>query len=166
MHGRLIYSQLIINQLYDCGAMEFVDPYESIGFHCSLTYRAFARALGLRLHSSGIKPSQFFALSHLVALGPIPQGELAAYLSTSAVSVVKLIDRMERDGWVMRKQNALDRRIKEVSLTEKAKALWKELAVHARSVIDQAHRNISRKEIEELKDVLRRIRNNLENPAG
>jgi MarR family transcriptional regulator, transcriptional regulator for hemolysin len=142
--------------------MDFVDPYESIGFHCSLTYRAFARALENRLHKSGIKPAQFFALSHLMALGDMPQGELAGYLSTSAVSVVKLIDRMERDGWVVRKQSTEDRRVKNVSLTEKAKAVWKELTVHARSVIEQAHGGISEEEIERTKNILSKIRKNLE----
>lgn len=142
--------------------MDIVDPYESVGFHCSLTYRAFARTLENRLAETGIKPAQFFALSHLMALGPMPQNELAAYLSTSAVSIVKLIDRMERDGWVVRKPYAEDRRIKQVALTEKAKAVWKSLAKQGRSVIEEAHRGISLTEIEAIKEVLSRIRRNLE----
>ncbi len=142
--------------------MDIVDPYESIGFHCSLTYRSFARALESRLQETGIGPAQFFALSHLMALGPIPQGELAAYLSTSSVAIVKMIDRMERDGWVRREPSSEDRRIKLVFLTMKAKAIWKELTVHARSVIDQAHQGISKKEIDTLKQLLGKVRQNLE----
>ncbi len=141
--------------------MDTVDPYESIGFHCSLTYRSFARALENRLQETGIKPSQFFALSHLMALGAIPQGELAAHLSTSAVSVVKLIDRMERDGWVERKPSSEDRRVKLVFLTPKAKSIWKDLTVHARSVIEQAHRGISEKDLAKIKRILSKIRKNL-----
>lgn len=141
--------------------MDTVDPYESIGFHCSLTYRSFARVLENRLHETGIKPSQFFALSHLIALGAMPQGELAAYLSTSSVTVVKLIDRMERDGWVVRKPSAEDRRVKQVFLTKKAEAQWKDLTVIARSVIEQAHQGITKKEINTIKKILNKIRNNL-----
>ncbi len=141
--------------------MKTVDPYESIGFHCSLTYRAFAQVLEKRLHETGIRPSQFFALSHLIALGAMPQSELAAHLSTSSVTVVKLIDRMERDGWVVRKPNLEDRRVKMVSLTKKAEEKWEDLAVDARSVIDQAHKGITKKEINTVKNILSKIRSNL-----
>jgi MarR family transcriptional regulator for hemolysin len=141
--------------------MDTVDPYESIGFHCSLTYRSFARALENRLRETGIKPSQFFVLSHLIALGAMPQGELAAYLSTSPVTIVKLIDRMERDGWVVRKPSVEDRRVKQVFLTKKAEAQWKDLTVIARSVIEQAHRGLAKKEINTVKNILNKIRNNL-----
>lgn len=141
--------------------MDTVDPYESIGFHCSLTYRSFARVLENRLHEAGIKPSQFFALSHLIALGAMPQVELAAYLSISSVTVVKLIDRMERDGWVVRKPSIEDRRVKQVFLTKKAEAQWKDLTVIARSVIEQAHQGITKNEINTVKKILNKIRKNL-----
>ena len=141
--------------------MDTVDPYESIGFHCSLTYRAFASLLENRLNETGIKPSQFFALSHLTALGPMPQNELAGYLSTSSVTVVKLIDRLERDGWVVRKPRIEDRRVKEIHLTKKAKDQWKDLAVIARSVIEQAHIGVTKNELNTVKAILKQIRNNL-----
>ena len=153
---------LTINHLTKRCLMDNVDPYESIGFHCSMTYKSFAHALEKRLQGTGISPTQFFALSHLTALGPMPQVELAGYLSTSAVSVVKLIDRMERDGWVIRRPSPEDRRVNQVFLTKQAKAIWKELTVHARSVIEQAHKGISKPEIEVIKKTLRRIRENLE----
>lgn len=138
------------------------DPYESIGFHCTLTLRSFTRALETRLHKTGISPAQFIALAHLTALGTMPQRELAAHLSTSPVSVVKLIDRMERDGWVERQPSAEDRRIKLVVPTEKATAIWSELTALARATIEQAYRGISEKEINTCKKTLRRIRKNLE----
>lgn len=141
--------------------MDSVDPYESIGFHCSLTYRAFAKVLEDRLHGMGIKPSQFLALSHLTALGPMSQGELASFLSSSSVTVVKLIDRMERDGWVVRKQSEEDRRIKLLYLTRKANKQWRDLTAIARSVIQQAHKGITEDEIDTLKKLLKKIRNNL-----
>ena len=114
-----------------------------------------------RLNKTGISPSQFFGLSHLMALGPLPQGELAAYLSTSSVSVVKLIDRLERDGWVVRKPSAEDRRVKLVVPTKKAHRIWKGLTTHARSVINQAHSGISEKKLKSVKITLSKIRDNL-----
>lgn len=137
------------------------NPNESIGFHCSITYRAFARALEKRLNDTGISPAQFIALAHLTALGAMPQMELASYLSTSPVSVVRLIDRMERDGWVERHPSEEDRRVKLVVPTAKAAAIWSELEAHARAFVEHAYRGISNKEIEEVKNTLRRIRENL-----
>lgn len=142
--------------------MDIFSPNESVGFHCSITYRSFARALEDRLHETGVSPAQFFALAHLMAIGTMPQVELAAHLSTSPVSVVKLIDRMERDGWVERRPSAEDRRVKLIVPTSQAKAIWSELKVHARSIVKQAHVGISQKEIEMTKKTLRKIRKNLE----
>lgn len=138
------------------------DPWESIGFHCSLTYRAFAGALEKRLGKTGISPAQFIALAHLTALGAMPQAELSEYLSTSPVSVVRLIDRMERDGWVERKQSAEDRRIKQVVPTAKAEAIWSELTALVRKFIKHAYQGISEEELDMVKKTLRRIRENLE----
>ncbi len=142
--------------------MTAFDPRDSIGFHCSLTYRAFARNLDKLLQGTGVSPAQFFALAHLTVLGAMPQSELAAHLSTSPVSVVKLIDRMERDGWVERQPSPLDRRINQVVLTSQAKAVWSDLKGQATSVVKQAYKGISEKEIDRLKKTLRRIRKNLE----
>ncbi len=142
--------------------MNRFDPWESIGFHCSLTYRTFVSAFEKRLNKTGIRPAQFFALSHLKALGPMPQAELAAYLTTSPVSVVRLIDRMERDGWVERKPSPEDRRIKLVAPTAKAEAIWSELTDLMKEFIDHAYRGISEDELEGVKKTLRRIRDNLD----
>lgn len=138
------------------------DPYKSIGFHCTLTLRSFTRSLEKRLRNTGISPAQFIALAHLTALGAMPQAELAAHLSTSPVSVVKLIDRMERDGWVERQPSANDRRIKQVVPTAQAAAIWSELTAHAQALIEQAYRGISEEELDTLKVTLRKIRENLE----
>jgi len=142
--------------------MDIFNPNESVGFHCSITYRSFARALEGRLHKTGVTPAQFFALAHLMAIGTMPQSELAAHLSTTPVTVVKLIDRMERDGWVERRLSAEDRRVKLIVPTSQAKAIWNELTVHARAIVKQAHAGISKKEIEIVKKTLSKIRKNLE----
>ena len=155
-------NMLTINMLANIGdTMTGFDPNESIGFHCSLTYRAFAQALSISLSETGISSAQFIAIAHLKALGPLPQSELAGYLSTSSVSVVKLIDRMEKDGWVQRKPSLEDRRIKLVVLTEKATSVWESLSVHAQELVKQAYKGISRKEIDSIKRTLGKIRKNL-----
>lgn len=137
------------------------DPNESIGFHCALTYRAFLQGLDKRLQGTGISPAQHIALAYLTAFGPMAQSQLAAELSITPVSVVRLIDRMERDGWVERQPSTEDRRVKLVIPTAKAEAAWDTLKEHAEGIVNQANRGIPEEDIARVKETLRRIRENL-----
>ncbi len=82
--------------------MERLDPQESLGFHCSLTVKAFMSALERKLKAMGVSKAQFLALEHLIASGPLSQSELAERLSITPATGVRLVDRMERDGLVKR----------------------------------------------------------------
>ncbi|NCO53115.1 MAG: MarR family transcriptional regulator [Deltaproteobacteria bacterium] len=141
--------------------MSRFDPYQSLGFHCSLTLKAFVADLARRLEGTGVSPAQFRVLAHLMASGPRAQNELCELLSISAPSAVKLIDRMERDGWVAREIDAADRRVKRVVPTERTTAVWDELSVHSRELLEQAYAGIDPLEIDMTKKILARVRRNL-----
>lgn len=140
---------------------EEFSPWESLGFHCLLTYRAFRAALERRLENSKISSTQFIALAHLVALGPLPQADLAAQMGITPASAVRLVDRMARDGWVRREADPQDRRVNRIVLTEKAHESWKELSRQPRSLLQQAYQGIDRREIDAAIGVLRAVRRNL-----
>jgi DNA-binding MarR family transcriptional regulator len=72
--------------------MSRLDPFESIGFHCSLTFRAFTHVLEMKLKATGVSSAQFVALAHLVALGPLSQSELVSRLSITPATCARLID--------------------------------------------------------------------------
>jgi hypothetical protein len=57
------------------------DPYESLGFHCNMTFKAFFGALEENLRGTGVSPAQFVALAQLIACGPLSQAELVSRLS-------------------------------------------------------------------------------------
>jgi MarR family transcriptional regulator for hemolysin len=141
--------------------MERLDPYESLGFHCTLTLKSFVESLGENLKGTGVSPTQFIALAHLVAIGPICQTDLAGRLSITPPSAVRLIDRMERDKWVVRKTSPDDGRVKLVAPTGNAIRIWDELSKAGRAVINKAYQGIHPAEIEMVKRVLERIRFNL-----
>ena len=109
-------------QLGEC--MPRLDPYESLGFHCGLTFKAFISSIEKRLRGTGVSPAQHLALAHLVALGPLSQTELVERLSITKATGVRLIDRMERDGWVVREADLEDGRIKRVVPTQRATEVW------------------------------------------
>lgn len=141
--------------------MRRLDPYESLGFHCNLTLKAFVAALEDRLKGTRLSPAQFLALAHLTALGALSQSALSNLLSITHATTVRLVDRMERDGWVTRQSDPDDGRANRVVLTEEAVKAWEEVSQTARAMLDQAYQGIHPAEIETVKRVLERVRRNL-----
>ena len=141
--------------------MPRLDPHESLGFHCNLTLKAFIAALEVKLEGTGVSPVQHIALAHLTALGPLSQAELADRLMITPATAVRLVDRMERDGWVVRQSDPEDGRVKRVVMTEKAAEVWESVSRAARDLLDQAYKGVHPAEIETVKRVLERVRRNL-----
>jgi DNA-binding MarR family transcriptional regulator len=137
------------------------DPLESLGFHCNLTFKAFAALLEQRLLGSGVSRVQFMALAHLIALGSMPQKELARLLSITSASTVRLVDRLTRDGWAERIAAPEDGRVKLIAPTPKALETWAKISVHAREITDLASRGLTAGEIDGVKAVLKKVRENL-----
>ncbi len=143
--------------------MRQFDPYESLGFHCNLTVKAFLRAWERKLKGTGVSVAQHVALAQLFASGsgPLSQSELADRLSITRATGVRLVDRMERDGWVVRQPDQKDGRVNLVEKKKKAVEFWGNMAKTGRAVLDQAYREINPAEIETVKRVLERVRRNL-----
>jgi MarR family transcriptional regulator, transcriptional regulator for hemolysin len=141
-------------------AREF-DPNESLGFHCNLTLKAFLGAWERRLKGTGVRVAQHVALAQLIASGPLSQSELVDRLSITKATGVRLVDRMERDGWVVRKPDPDDGRVKRVAPTKQAAEFWEKISRTGCQVLEQAYQDISIEEIETVKRVLKRVRQNL-----
>ncbi len=141
--------------------MPSFDPYESLGFHCNLTLKAFVSALEGKLKGTGVSQAQFRALAHLVALGPLSQSELADRLAITPATAVRLVDRMERDGWVARIADLEDGRVKRLELTKEATLVWKQVSTAGRELLAEAYKGVPAADIEGVKNVLERVRLNL-----
>jgi MarR family transcriptional regulator for hemolysin len=141
--------------------MTYFDPYESLGFHCNLTFKAFVSALEGKLKGKGISTAQYVALAHLIAAGPVSQSELASRLAITRATGVRLVDRMERDGWVVRQPDPEDGRVNLVVPTEKSTAIWDDISQASRELVSQAYQDVEPTEIEVVKRVLEKLRSNL-----
>lgn len=146
--------------------MKGLDPNESLGFHCNLTVKTFVAALEERLKGTGVSPSQHRALAHLIALGPLPLTDLVKRLGISTATGVRLVDRMERDGWVTRETDHEDSRKKKLVPTKRAYDVWETVSVVGREMLDQAYMGVSAEEVEMVKEVLTRVRKNLAGPLS
>jgi DNA-binding MarR family transcriptional regulator len=141
--------------------MPKLDPYESLGFHCALTFKAFVAVLEDKLKGTGVTQAQFLALAHLTALGPLSQADLANRLSITGATTAKLIDRMERDGWVTRRPDPQDGRVNLVTPTPQTAHAWEKVSLVGRELLEQAYRGVHPSEIETVKRVLAHMRHNL-----
>jgi MarR family transcriptional regulator for hemolysin len=141
--------------------MPRIDPHESLGFHCNLTVKAFLGVWEKELKGTGARPAQLVALAQLIASGPLSQSELVERISITPATGVRLVDRMERDGLVIRRPDTKDGRVKLVAPTKQAVAAWEKLSPNWRKVMDQAYRGIPPAEIETVKRVLEQVRRNL-----
>jgi DNA-binding MarR family transcriptional regulator len=77
----------------------------------------------VKMEEIGLHRAQGFALFFLGHNEGAPQTEIAKAFHLSAASVTSMLQRMERDGWVVRKTDPDDQRVLRVYLTEKARLL-------------------------------------------
>lgn len=84
--------------------------------------RLWRRAADQRLQPHGLTEATWLPLLHISqSKTPMRQKVLAAALSLDGSSIVRLIDNLELQGLVTRREEAGDRRAKEIVLTDKGR---------------------------------------------
>ena len=134
---------------------------ESLGYWICSTSHALRRALNAELAREGITYRQWEVLARIALEGELSQTELAECLGIEAPTLVGILDRMERDGWLDRYNCPQDRRKKRIRATEKAESVWARMVECARVVRAQARAGLSDDELNQLRAICSRIRTNL-----
>lgn len=95
----------------------------SAALHC--TARSWRQALDRRLKDLGVGQSGWQAIAAVAkSAAPLSQTELAHQLNVEDPSVVSLIDRLVKSGFVTRVPSEADRRVKHVVLTDAGTQLY------------------------------------------
>lgn len=134
-------------------------------FHM-LLYRAFhAQRHYLRrgLREVGLEPGQPKLLEYLSRYGPCRQRELADFFEIDSAAVSRMLDGMEREGFVTRRTNQASRRCNLVEVTEKGKqayAVWQQRCQEMEQVL---LKDFSAQEKEQFFCYLSRIYQNFQN---
>jgi MarR family transcriptional regulator for hemolysin len=134
---------------------------EAITLACRQTDRAFSAGLERRLKGTGVSFMQYVGLGYVVAPEPTTLVDLAESLSISVPTCVRLIDRMERDGFLTRNADMSDARVKRLVPTAKGVELWNELGHLGPELLLEAYEGIDAEDLETAKRVLARVRQNL-----
>ena len=101
----------------------------------------------------GLKPPQFFALNALDE--PVPMSSSASMLRCDRSAVTWITDRLEERGYVERRSDASDRRVKLLVLTEEGRRVREEIRARL-STPPEALSRLTPAEQRTLRDLLRK----------
>ncbi|MBQ5881250.1 MAG: MarR family transcriptional regulator [Bacteroidales bacterium] len=108
-----------------------------------------------------LTPEQFMLIDLLWNQGEMTQQELADQLHKDKNSVTKLVDAIERKGFVIRRQNRNDRRANTLLLTDKAEILKPGAKKKGISILDKMLEGISEEELQTFLTTLRKLNGNM-----
>jgi DNA-binding MarR family transcriptional regulator len=102
----------------------------------------------------GITGPQVSALKILEAVGDLSLTELSERMSARNSTITGIVDRMERDGLVVRERSQNDRRVVLIRATEKGQKLAKGLPAPAVEVFTAALKSLPTEDRAELRRIL------------
>lgn len=118
-------------------------------------------AAKLRQMDVPLTPEQFMLIDLLWNHGEMSQQQLADQMQKDKNSVTKLVDAIERKGFVVRQQNLNDRRSNTLILTEKANQLKPGAKQKGISILDQILEGIEEEELRAFLTTLRKLNSNM-----
>ncbi|MEX2185380.1 MAG: MarR family transcriptional regulator [Pirellulales bacterium] len=141
------------------------DFEQSVGHWLMLAAKDYERALNAAIVPSGITWRQVQVLGWLAYEEQLTQAELAERMAIEPPTLVGILDRMERDGWICRHDCPTDRRKKIIRPTAQAEPAWEKILSCAQGMRADATEGLTEAERLTLIDLLRRVRRNLTDEA-
>jgi DNA-binding MarR family transcriptional regulator len=123
--------------------------------------RLIGRLFDRRMREIGLTQAQGRVLAALRRSDGQIQTALADMLDMERAPLGKLVDRLEEAGFVSRKPDAQDRRVKRVHLTPKFASVAAEMVSLGEEIFDPALQGISVAELERITTALLHIKTNL-----
>src|SRR5205085_1150314 len=113
------------------------------------TARAWRTKLDQRLRPLGLSQGKWRTLMHLSQGGnKLTQKEIAARMGIEGATLAGLLDRLETDGWVERRDSAQDRRCKTVHLQRRSKSVLEKIFNAAHDLRTELTEDISKPDLE------------------
>ena len=104
------------------------DKSEQLGLSIGEVFRSWRAKANERLLPLGLSQAKWRTLFYLSRYPDgIIQKDLATLICIEGPTLVRLLDRLELDGWIRRKSSKQDRRCKTVHLTRKAQPTLAEI---------------------------------------
>ena len=110
------------------------DGTDRLGLLLHDAARLLRRRFEARTGRFGLSAAQWRLLVHAARNDGVAQARLAELLEIEPISVSRLVDRMEGAGWIERRVDAADRRLRIVHPTEKARAAYAQIRALSQEV--------------------------------
>lgn len=147
------------------GWMMRIEGGRAFGFLLYDAARLLRRDFEKRAKSVGLTRAQWSVIAHLLRGEGITQKALADILDLKAITLTRMVERLEEDGWIMRRAHATDRRAKLLFLTTKVKPIVETMSDLGAKTRTRALRGFSKAEQAAMLNFLTRIKSNLTNEA-
>ncbi|SFB29604.1 MarR family transcriptional regulator, 2-MHQ and catechol-resistance regulon repressor [Cohnella sp. OV330] len=119
--------------------------------------RAIFSNVGRDIESHGLSPDNFMILELLYNKGPQPIQKISERLSIPSGSITYVIDKLEKKGFVERRQSQEDRRTSNAVLTDEGRALFDDIFPKHAAMISRNLSVASPEEKRALSELLKRI---------
>ncbi len=137
------------------------DPRDSFGLTVSELSRQWRIFVDQRVEPFGLTAVRCSVLATLNFEGPRSQVELARHLGVKAPSMVRQIDKLEKDGFIKRTVHPEDRRVKIVTLADDAHLVCDRIREHVHGSRDAVFEGLSLEEIKIAHLTLLTMRDNI-----
>lgn len=119
------------------------------------------RVYDRRVEHLGLTRAQWRVMVHLFRRDGVRQTELAGILEIEKPTLGRLVDQLEKKGWVARQVDPDDLRARRLIVSPEARDLIAEMDALAMTVQDDALRGMSEEDAERLAELLLGIKLNL-----
>jgi MarR family transcriptional regulator, transcriptional regulator for hemolysin len=134
---------------------------EYIGVVLSDVARLLRTEFDRRVRRLGITRGQWLVLTRLHRRPGASHSELAEMMEVEKATAGRMIDRLVANGWVERRTQRDDRRVKRVYLTREAERVHKRIWRVAEATVEAALADLSASESKQLMALLQRIKKTL-----
>jgi DNA-binding MarR family transcriptional regulator len=114
-----------------------------------------------QMASIGLTRSQWWLLTYLRFRDGINQSELAVLMDIEKAPLSRLLDRMELKGWVERRADSKDRRIKNIFLSDNVKPIIESMREKAAAYRQDSLSILDTKDLNKLTDLLQSLKKDL-----
>jgi len=115
------------------------------------------------LEKLNLYPGQPPLLFTILSNNGINQKELSQKLKIKPSTITIMLRRLEKSGLIKKEQDLRDQRISRVYITDKGRKICEEMKGTMKLIEDTLFNNFSEQEKENLKNLLKKIRENLQN---
>ncbi|MEQ8227049.1 MAG: MarR family transcriptional regulator [Rhodospirillales bacterium] len=119
-----------------------------------------------RVRNLGFTRTQWIALRRVGDQPGVSQSELAELMEVEKTSAGRMIDKLEEFGWLERRPDETDRRIKRVYMTDLGRRIHGEVSPIAEAMVEEELSGLSHKERETLTELLLTVKQRLQDMAS